>query len=311
MSYYKRKRYSSRYSRIRANQQAIDHVAAYCALERRLGSIIGDVRQEFFSLPPSKLAVLLAEYEKKHGYKAAEYARETMPKWRSGKTKMSGQTAERLLNLVPKYLAYERRFCMVQKLCEHHAPKIYRTVTISPDKVNDGLTEVERILSDLLNELPTIKWLPEHVVETVKWLNDDDVTVTRGMLAEIDRKRADIAAVTAKCCLRDVRHIINQQGGTLKQFSHTVDLPNGILTISLKQPSSTCFIATAAFGSKDDPTVAKLRVFRDKVLKQSVLGRLFIHFYYRHSPRWADLISKHPKARAFVRVLLRQFTKFY
>lgn len=208
MTYRKNRGYRGKYPRIYANQQAIEHVEAYRALERKLGPIVNDVRKEFFSFHSFQLVNLLDEYELKYGNKAAEYARETMPKWKSGQTKMSGQTAERLLNLVPRYLTYDSRFHMVQKLCNHHAPKIDRTVSINPENINAGLAEVEDHLNNLLSELPTIKWLPDYVSETVKWLNDDDVIITRGMLAEIDRKRADLATITAKSCLQDIRQLV-------------------------------------------------------------------------------------------------------
>ena len=40
--------------------------------------------------------------------------------------------------------------------------------------------------------------------------------------------------------------------------------------------SDGCYIATAVYGSYDCPEVWTLRRFRDEVLRESVLGRLFI-----------------------------------
>ena len=50
-----------------------------------------------------------------------------------------------------------------------------------------------------------------------------------------------------------------------------------------------CYIATCVYGSYDCPEVWVLRRFRDSVLTKSVLGRLFVKFYYAVSP---SLVNK-------------------
>lgn len=62
-----------------------------------------------------------------------------------------------------------------------------------------------------------------------------------------------------------------------------------------------CYIATAVYGSYDDPSVLVLRQFRDEKLNRSTLGRVFIRTYYAISPslarhftsiRWLNKASK-------------------
>ncbi len=65
-----------------------------------------------------------------------------------------------------------------------------------------------------------------------------------------------------------------------------------------------CFIATAAYGSTQEPHVAMLRKFRDDVLMQSAPGRAFVHTYYKLSPPIAYFIGQHSVARAFTRAAL-------
>jgi len=65
-----------------------------------------------------------------------------------------------------------------------------------------------------------------------------------------------------------------------------------------------CFIATAAYGSYLDPHVQALREFRDKHLLTNPLGRKFVDFYYRNSPRVAGFIAQHAPLRFAVRSLL-------
>jgi len=54
-----------------------------------------------------------------------------------------------------------------------------------------------------------------------------------------------------------------------------------------------CFIATAAYGSSLHSHVDILRNFRDKYLMTNRLGREFVDLYYRYSPSFAAIITKH------------------
>ncbi len=58
-----------------------------------------------------------------------------------------------------------------------------------------------------------------------------------------------------------------------------------------------CFIATAAFQSRDAIPVQMLREFRDRVLLQFEPGRAFVGWYYGWSPRAADWLDAHPPFR--------------
>jgi len=65
--------------------------------------------------------------------------------------------------------------------------------------------------------------------------------------------------------------------------------------------SSSCFIATAAYGSPEEAHVVALRHFRDGVLMKSAPGRFFVTVYYAVSPPCARLVAASPALRAFVR----------
>lgn len=54
-----------------------------------------------------------------------------------------------------------------------------------------------------------------------------------------------------------------------------------------------CYIATAVYGDYNHPKVLVLRGYRDNVLQKSVLGRLFIKFYYKVSPFVANSFVSH------------------
>jgi hypothetical protein len=61
-----------------------------------------------------------------------------------------------------------------------------------------------------------------------------------------------------------------------------------------------CFIATAAYGSLLEPHVRILCKFRDRYLLTNSPGKIFVKYYYKHSPPAADFISKHNGLRAVV-----------
>ncbi len=84
-----------------------------------------------------------------------------------------------------------------------------------------------------------------------------------------------------------------------------VQFPEGFVPptserVTEQSTSSNCFIATACCGSASDE-VRDLRHYRDKVLLQSNLGRLFVRQYYRLSPPVARFLEVHPVAADCVR----------
>lgn len=68
-----------------------------------------------------------------------------------------------------------------------------------------------------------------------------------------------------------------------------------------RQESGGCFVATAAYGDYNAPEVIFLRLFRDKSLSRTTLGRGFIKTYYIVSPPVASVIAKSESLRKIVR----------
>jgi hypothetical protein len=72
----------------------------------------------------------------------------------------------------------------------------------------------------------------------------------------------------------------------------------------LGQPVDECFIATASYGSKFEPSVVLLRQFRDSYLLTNIPGRAFVAFYYQNSPPIAAYIARVEPLKIAVRGLL-------
>jgi len=71
-----------------------------------------------------------------------------------------------------------------------------------------------------------------------------------------------------------------------------------------------CFIATAAYGTAMAKEVVILKKFRDKYLLKNKLGRAFVRWYYKHSPKYARFIRKRPVLKAIVRMGLKPLIAF-
>ena len=65
---------------------------------------------------------------------------------------------------------------------------------------------------------------------------------------------------------------------------------------------TSCFIATAAYGTPMAKEIEILREFRDKYLMTNPVGKGLVEFYYRVSPPIGEFITKHPSLKPIVRV---------
>ena len=78
-----------------------------------------------------------------------------------------------------------------------------------------------------------------------------------------------------------------------------------------REGKTECFIATAAYRTSQEPEIDQLRAFRDDVLLQHIIGRLFVSLYYRCSPPVAEWISQKEWRRQVIRnMVIRPSLRF-
>lgn len=79
--------------------------------------------------------------------------------------------------------------------------------------------------------------------------------------------------------------------------------------IASKAQKSRCFIATAAFETSQATEVIELQRFRDEFLKVTPVGRKFVYFYYKVSPKIACFLDQQTWLKPAIRAVLRLVIK--
>jgi len=261
----------------------------YDVLSSLFGEAVGDMRKAFLALNDEALDSLISDYGSVHGNNAERYARKTFPKWKSGTTKLSGQTLERLIELIQPYLEPEQRHDILLKVLKKHKPSgVHQSIRINIKDPAEGFKQIDDALDKLRSDDP-LAFIPEHVMKAARWLYDDDMTAARAMLAEATRTETEILRENAIKEIALLKRTISSS--QIKSANYSVKTPVGSLSIVAYTPSK-CFVATACFGA-DAPETNALRAWRDNYLIYRSGGRRFIVWYYTHGEALANVIQKY------------------
>lgn len=204
-------------------------------LTSTFGGIDRDVERLFLALDRDELHELLRDYEDEFGKSAATYARKTFPKWKNGTVRMSGEVAERLLNLVPPLLPRETRFELVKKLRASSFRKVYRRVHSKPDCWRGDLAPV---IAEVVSNGSTAK-ISDAVKNRVSWLANGDVSATEQLLLAAEKDEAITRLVYLDAELRRIEAMVAQLGHLNTSISHQIDLPQGTIDLTISIPEKT------------------------------------------------------------------------
>lgn len=276
----------------------------YTKLKRLFGTAVGEIKTQFFDLDQSALDELLSDYGEMYGKSAEDYARRTMPNWISGSTKLSGQTMERLIELVPPYLSARQRLSLLKLILDHNkkSPPT-KTIKVNLKEPEVGLAEIDEAMTRLAVNQDFAN-LPSSVMDAASWLCDDDVTVARALVTDVARIETESLKVSAKREIDLLKRTL--RSGQIKAASYTVQTPGGNINIIAYTPS-LCFVATKCFGSTDQRTEI-LRSLRDNCLVNFANGRRFLVWYYNNGEQISKNLEKHPTAMVITKVALTIFT---
>lgn len=213
---------------------AIRHMAERSELSRRFGGIDREVEKIFLQLAPHDLESLLSRYGHAHGQKAEAYARDTYEKWKAGAVKMSGQTAGRLLDLLPPLLSPSVRFDLVRKLRERHFSKKTIRLHSTPETWR---TDLIKPIQELVAASSGFA-LPADLLEKARWLADGDAAAAQRLLAAAEQEEAAVRVAYIDAELRRVETLI-QNIDTTRQVTHTLKLPQGDIILRVELPART------------------------------------------------------------------------
>ena len=288
---YARKRWRNKYQ------------AKYSELVSLFGSAVEDVRKAFMAMGCHNLDALLADYGEIYGQSAERYARGAFDNWKNGQRRLSGQTLERLVELVPPYLSFSERYAILRSVIKHNKPTgTHKTVRVNIKEPSAGFAEASRALASMDYSDP-LAYLPEKVMKAATWLYANDVTAARAMLAQADRVENDLMRESAAREFELLRRTITS--GQIKSASYSLSLPAGRLSLVAYDPSF-CFVATVCCGP-EVPETKVLRQWRDHYLVEQAWGRRFVVWYYANGEHLARLVQTLPLVKHLFRQLIRAF----
>ena len=144
----------------------------------------------------------------------------------------------------------------------------------------------------------------ESFYETIRLIHNGSMIEFEGTIISFSQKRPENyegspvdVYLNVKLKLSNIKVIQNE-----KLYSNLLN--DNHYFVSRKK--SNCFIATAAFGNQDIIEVVTLKEFRDKILMNSIGGRLFITAYNLISPPIAFIIRQNNWLRKLTRIFLRK-----
>lgn len=208
------KKYSS--PRKSAGQmQAQAHVRAAKEFTRYVGGTDEDVKKYFFALQPNELNKILNEYEKKYSRKAREYAEQTLPNWKNGSTKMSGDVAKRLYNLLPPTMQLETKFKLVDSLWEHVGPSTSKEYTVNIDASVDAIVNFVR---NHMERVVVEHEIPETLENRFNWLSQNDVAIKQQLLNHFRQQEKNLLSNGLRSQITILKNHLNSEKSKLTNY---------------------------------------------------------------------------------------------
>jgi hypothetical protein len=206
------------------------HRSKRAQLSALVGGFDHDVLDTFYSLTPDQLERLFNIYSDVYGDGPAEYARKTFADWRSGATRPSAQTINRLLDNLPHVLNFDGKCDLLGKLRERHRKPESHLIKVKADEWRDQVVPLVRTIITKAYHAN----LPEAVEQRLTWLSSGDMQAARALLSH---SQAIEGAVAVRLLQDEMLNIdaalANLQGR--KKVTHTIPLPYGNIHLSISR----------------------------------------------------------------------------
>ena len=255
MARYHRKSRGRYQSRSVGMERALQHIEEAKQLTRELGGADKDVKAYFFSLPAHQLKGILDEYESTHGRKAREYAERTLPKWRSGRVTMGGQTASRLFALLPPRMPLPAKYKLTENLWRHVGPSSRKMLRVG---LNAGIEDAIDAIRDHIEQVVINYKIPESLERRFNWITAGDVHVKQDLLNHLRQMEKSLVVEGAKTQLPVMLAHLNSADGqhthrlaqVLKVGKHELEIlvDKRSSGVKLEEPSIAARVAFTSSG---------------------------------------------------------------
>lgn len=209
------------------------------SLAARFGGIETDVERLFLNLPPAKLRIILRRYEERFGKGPCKYARQTYQKWKSGAVRMSGQTAERLLDLLPPLLSVEQRYDLIRKLRRHYLPRRRLRIFVTVDDWRKRvIAEIDKLI-----ERERRFALPDDLKYTATWLADGSTESAQKMLQAVEEEEARQRTAYLEAEFARVDALVRSVKDAGVTVTHTISIPQGDIEVQMQSSRAPSFVS--------------------------------------------------------------------
>ena len=227
-------RYSSdRYSERKGLEKVLEHIRQAQIFSCRTAHTDFIVKEYLYSLSLDELEVILKKYEEIYGEERRRYLEETIPLWKSGKRRMSGEVAKRLFALIPQYMPISEKLKIVGELWKNCCPKTYKEFSITK---NTSAIEIHSKIIDYLNDTVQAYMITEGLSNDFNWLAENDSVVCQELKNAFLQKEKE---VISECTLQRIQVILqyfNNSGTFYSSVKQTLRI--GRHEIVLKSDSS-------------------------------------------------------------------------
>lgn len=208
-------------------ERALQHIEEARKLSEELGGTDKDVKDYFFNLNYTELNTILDAYGNKYGQAKREYAEATLPNWRSGRVKMSGDVAGRLFSMLPAYMPISKKYDLVKSLWEAKCPHSTKTLYIGPDA--DPHEVISKVRQHLLEVVQNYA-IPDSIANRFSWLAQDDAKLQQDLHNYFLQLNRDF--VTSAADDRLPRLLATMQGSeSVKHISQKIQIGNHLLDL--------------------------------------------------------------------------------
>ena len=194
-------------------ERAIQHIEEARRLRAELGDAEAQTRRTFLNLDSRRLHDLLEAYRQEYGQSPYEYCLHALPAWRSGRRKMSGMVAERIFNLLPRFVTSDERQQIAEKLWRHLSPSSNMSLRVNTASRPE---EVRKALDDYARRFIKDYEFPDTLRARFTWIANNDVQLAQELLNYFQRREYGAASRAVRMRVPLIIEKMNRLSGGLR-----------------------------------------------------------------------------------------------